>query len=601
MKAIQILNRREKQRAGWLLLLVIAMALLETIGVASIMPFLAVLGNPESIHTNPVLARIYAAWPHASVKSFLMTLGIVSFTLVLVSAVFRIVTNYAMNSFVEMRRHSIGERLLDSYLRQPYEFFLHQHSADLAKSILSEVDQITLNTFRPLLQLIAYSVVLLALVALLLAVEPTLAMTVTIVIAATYMAMFLAVRRVLGRIGKSRHEANRDRFTAASEALAGIKDIKLLGREQAYLARFRTPSIAHARYQASNSTLAQVPKFMIEAIGFGGILALALLLLARQEGSGGAGLGHILPVLGIYAFAGYRMLPAAQNIYSSLANMRFGAAALDAVHKDLNAARHLPELKAPTGAPLAPQASVALERVSYTYPLAATPALRDIALEIPVGARIGLVGTTGCGKTTLVDILLGLLRPTSGSIRIDGTALGDADVRNWQLSLGYVPQHIFLADATVAENIAMGLSSEEIDTERVIACARIANLHDFVIGTMPDGYATKVGERGIRLSGGQRQRIGIARALYHRPRVLILDEATSALDSKTEQDVMNSIYSLSKDMTIVMIAHRLSTVRDCDQIYLLDKGTIEAQGTYQSLIEGNAAFREMALSSKDAA
>lgn len=599
MKAIEILNRREKQRAGWVLLLVIAMALLETIGVASIMPFLAVLGNPEVIHTNPVLAKVYMAWPHASVKSFLMTLGIVSFTLVVVSALFRVATHYAMNLFVEMRRHSIGERLLDAYLRQPYEFFLHQHSADLAKSILSEVDQITLNTFRPLLQLIAYSVVLLALVVLLLFVEPVLAMTVTAVIAATYMAMFLAVRRMLGRIGKSRLEANRERFTAASEALGGIKDIKLLGREQAYLARFRAPSIAHSRYQASNSTLSQVPKFMIEAIGFGGILALALLLLAQQGGSSGSGLGHVLPVLGIYAFAGYRMLPAAQNIYSSLANMRFGAAALDSVHRDLAAARHLPQLQSTAVAPLALRASVALDHVSYTYPRAAAPALRDVALEIPIGSRIGLVGATGCGKTTLVDILLGLLRPSSGSIKVDGIAIGDAEVRNWQRSLGYVPQHIFLADATVAENIAMGLAAEEIDMERVIACARIANLHDFVISTMSEGYATRVGERGIRLSGGQRQRIGIARALYHRPSVLILDEATSALDSKTEMGVMESIYGLSKDMTIVMIAHRLSTVRDCDRIYLLDKGTIGAQGTYESLVEGNTAFREMALASRD--
>ncbi|WP_290652172.1 ABC transporter ATP-binding protein [Aquisalimonas sp.] len=582
-KMLSLLNRKEKRRGALVLGMVIIMALLETAGVASVMPFLSVLGNPEVVETNAVLNALYNGLGFTSVDTFILALGAAAFGLVLLSAAFRTLTHYVMNHFIEMRRHTLGKRLLETYLRQPYAYFLDRHSGDMAKSILSEVDQLVLNVFRPGMQMIAYLFVVIAIVALLVAVNPWLALGVAVVIGGMYALVFTAVRGVLGRVGRDRAQANAERFTAASEALGGIKDIKLLGREHAYLARFDGPSSRQARHQATNRTLAQVPKFLIEAISFGGIIALALILLATQGGTGSDALGEILPVFGLYAFAGYRLLPAAQHIYAGLAKLRFGAAAVDGIYQDLHQRAALAELHKRAPEALVPRRTIALDNIHYTYPNAERPALRDINLEIPVGSSVGIIGTTGAGKTTLVDVFLGLLRPTQGAITVDGQPVTDANLRAWQQALGYVPQEIFLTDSTVAENIALGVPPEQIDYEQVIRCARLAQLHAFIMNDMPKQYASVVGERGVRLSGGQRQRIGIARALYHEPPVLVFDEATSALDNRTEQAVMEAIEALAHQKTIILIAHRLTTVKACDQVALLDQGQVAALGPFDVL------------------
>jgi ABC-type multidrug transport system fused ATPase/permease subunit len=571
-KALALLSRKEKRRGGLVLGMIIVMAVLETAGVASVMPFLSVLGNPEVVKTNPVLSFTYEALGFTSVDTFILALGTSAFGLILFSAFFRSLTHYAMNRFIQMRRHSIGKRLLETYLRQPYAFFLDRHSGDMAKNILSEVDQLVQQVFRPGVQMVAYSVVMLVLVTLLIVVDPWLALGVAVVIGGMYALIFGAVRGILGRVGRDRARANQERFTAASEALGGIKDIKLLGREQAYLSRFDGPSARQARHQATNQTLGEIPKFVIEAVGFGGVIALTLVLLAIQGGTGSNALGNILPVLGLYVFAGYRMLPAAQKIYVGMAKMRFGAAAVSNTYNDLYQRSALAELYKRAPEPLEPKQSIALQNIHYTYPNAERPALQGINLEIPIGSSVGIIGTSGAGKTTLVDVLLGLLRPTDGAIEVDGRPITDDNLRAWQQALGYVPQDIFLTDATVAENIALGVPTEKINHDQVEQCARMAQVHDFISGDMPQGYDTMVGERGVRLSGGQRQRIGIARALYHDPLVLVFDEATSALDTETESAVMDAVNALSDLKTVIMIAHRLSTVAGSNQIVTLVHG-----------------------------
>jgi len=565
-KALALLSPKEKRRGGLVLGMVIIMAVLETAGVASVMPFLSVLGNPEVVETNPVLNTVYEGLGFTSVDAFILALGAAAFGLILFSAFFRSLTHYAMNRFVEMRRHSIGKRLLETYLRQPYAFFLDRHSGDMAKNILSEVDQLVQQVFRPGMQMVAYSVVILALVILLIVVDPWLALGVAVVIGGMYALIFGAVRGILGRVGRDRARANQERFTAASEALGGIKDIKLLGREHAYLSRFDGPSARQARHQATNQTLGEVPKFVIEAVGFGGVIALTLVLLATQGGTDSNALGDTLPILGLYVFAGYRLLPAAQRIYAGMAKLRFGAAAVDGVYNDLHQRAALAELYKRAPKPLKPKQTIALKNIHYTYPNAERPALQGIDLEIPVGSSVGIIGSSGAGKTTLVDVLLGLLRPTEGAIVVDGQPITDDNLRAWQQALGYVPQDIFLTDSTVAENIALGVPPEQIDHEQVERCARMAQVHDFIVSDMPQGYSTVVGERGVRLSGGQRQRIGIARALYHDPPLLVFDEATSALDTDTEKDVMTAIEALAGSKTLILIAHRLSTVEKCSKV-----------------------------------
>lgn len=573
--------------------MVIAMAVLETAGVASVMPFLAVLGDPTVIERNAILSGAYDGLGFTSVSDFLLAMGAAVFALVLLAAAFRVVTLYAINRYTQMRRHSVAERLLAVYLRQPYSFFVERHSSDLAKSILSEVDHLVASVFKPGFDAIAYALVATALVALLVLINPQLALFVGGVVVGLYALVYLAARRLLGRIGRERVVANSDRFKAAGEALSGIKDIKLLGREDHYLGRFRPPSVQFARHLATSATMAQVPRYLVEAIGVGGILSLALYLVASQ-----GGIANALPVLGVYAFAGYRLLPAVQHIYSGMARVRFAAATIEEVYNDLKghtdetSMARLPERMRP------PAREISFEGVWLQYPNSANAALCDINLNIAVGTSVGLVGETGAGKTSLVDVLLGLLLPTAGAVRIDDALLDASNVRAWQGVIGYVPQNIFLADASIAENIALGVPPSQIDYERVTRCAEISQLHHFVMSELPARYDSAVGERGVKLSGGQRQRIGIARALYREPDVLVLDEATSALDNSTEKRVIDAIAEVSTRMTMIMVAHRLSTVKYCDKVVYMEGGAVRSEGAFETLLRKDVKFREMVDAAK---
>jgi ATP-binding cassette, subfamily B, bacterial PglK len=597
IKALALLTPHERKRGLMVLVLVMGMALLEIVSVASVMPFLAVLGNPEMLHTNPILNTVYTHAQRLGIDTpddFLIVLGIGAFALIIFSAAYRTLTHYAMNRYIEMRRHSIGTRLLETYLRQPYAFFLERHSGDMSKTILSEVDQLTQNVFHPAYNMVAYSLVLIAITTLLLMVNPWLALLAAGLLGGLYALVFLGIKHKLTHLGGIRVAANKERFMAAGEAFGGIKDIKLLGREQVYLSRFQDPSQQFAATEASHKTFNQVPKYLIEAFAFGGIIGVVVVLMISAGGLSSNALGQILPIVGLYAFSAYRLQPALQNIFHGFASLRYGQAAVDSLYADLHPDNAPAQLPKTAPAPLKTHHSIALDSLSYTYPKAAKPTLVDLNLDIRVGSAVGLVGSTGAGKTTLVDVILGLLRPTQGAINVDGAPVTDAQLRAWQQSLGYVPQEIFLTDSTVAKNIALGIPKEQIDQEQVERCARMAQVHDFILQDLPSQYQTMVGERGVRLSGGQRQRIGIARALYHNPEVLVFDEATSALDTVTEQAVMDAIEALAHQKTIILIAHRLSTVKNCDQIVFLEQGRVKAKGTYSELMEENMQFKAMA-------
>lgn len=588
-KILALLTPYERRRGLIVLLMMVGLAILETSGVASIMPFLAVLANPEVVQENALLKTLYTTLEFESVDDFLFWLGVGAFSLVTLGAIFRTLTLYAMYRYTEMRRHSISYRLLETYLRQPYEFFLNRHSGDLAKSILSEVDQLVSHVFRPLLTMIAYGTVATAMIALLIAMDPMLALIVGSTIGGVYALIFTSIKGMLERTGKDRVAANRDRYETAGEALGGIKNIKVLGREHAYLSRFRSPSKRFASHQASKATLTVVPKYFIEAIGFGGILGLALYLMATSSG-----LGETLPLLGLYAFAGYRLLPSAQQIYSGVTSLRFGIPAVDVVYGDLKERDRLAEDHIEESDQLIPRQNIQLDGLSFIYPGTEKAALSNIDMKIPVNTSVGLVGTTGAGKTTAIDVILGLLPASTGRLLVDETEVDAANVRKWQRAIGYVPQEIFLSDTTVAENIAFGIRRDDINLEKVREVAQMAQVHDFIESELPESYQTEVGENGVRISGGQRQRIGIARALYHDPPVLVFDEATSSLDTATEANLMEAVNSLQGEKTIIMVAHRLSTVSDCDRIYLLKDGEIHASGTYDELLETEQDFRRLA-------
>jgi ABC-type multidrug transport system fused ATPase/permease subunit len=408
--------------------------------------------------------------------------------------------------------------------------------------------------------------------------------------------ILLVSRKYLAHFGQQRYLATGQRYRIAQEATGGIKDVKLLGLEDVYVRRFQVPSRQNARANTFRNVVSEAPRYLLQGVAFGGMLLMILVLLFAGDGQS---LSGVLPLLAIYAFAGLRLLPAMQQIYNEITMIRFNKMALDSLHDDMAEIRLAQEEALPSSEvrvePVRLTEKLELRDVHYSYPLAERPALRGLSFSIPARTTVGIVGGTGAGKTTAVDLILGLLELQQGCLEADGVPIGRGNLRAWQNTIGYVPQAIFLTDDTVAANIAFGLPAEKIDQAAVERAARIAELHDFVTGELPQGYATLVGERGVRLSGGQRQRIGIARALYHDPDVLIMDEATSALDNLTERAVMDAVHNLGHAKTIVLIAHRLTTVQACDTIFMMEHGRLVAQGTYDELLEKSGKFRAMAV------
>jgi ABC-type multidrug transport system fused ATPase/permease subunit len=412
-----------------------------------------------------------------------------------------------------------------------------------------------------------------------------------LVLGGAYLVIYTTVRKKLGRIGKERVEAGRQLFQIAGEAFGGIKDVKILGKEQDFIKQFSAPSLLYSNHMATKHIIGILPKYALETVAFGGILLIILYLLVLERD-----ISQVLPLLGLYAVAIYRLMPALQQIFQSVTKIRFHLAALDVLYKDV----HYQPGEAPMRhidrdniKPLPFRRKLELRDITFRYPGAKAPVFEDFNLTIDANSSVAFVGATGSGKTTTVDIILGLIRPERGRLLVDDAEIGDGNLANWQKNLGYVPQHIYLFDKSVARNIAFGVPEDKIDRAAVERAAKVADIHDFIL-EMPDGYDTMVGERGVKLSGGQRQRIGIARALYHDPEVLILDEATSALDGVTEENVFAAVDALAGSKTIVMIAHRISTVRNCDVIYLLDRGRVIAQGSYEELLASSPQFRAIA-------
>lgn len=561
-----LLTPRDRRKAIFVLALVILMAMAETASVLSIMPFLSVLGRPAIIHENPWLQKAQTVLGTSDAGDFIVAMGVASIAFVIASSAFKVVTQHSINRFVHLLRHSISSRLLARYLHQPYAFFLARNSSDLSKNILSEADQLVFNLVQPLSQLVAQGAVILAMALLVFFYDPLVALGILLAVALLYGMIYILVRKRLARIGAERVTANRSRYQACNEALDGIKDVKITQSAGAYSERFNVFSRLYSRHLATSDTLSQTPLYLVEAVGYTGLILIALLLMLRS-----GDIGHVLPALGLYGFAAYRMLPAAQIVYRGFAKLKFSSPALDAIHRDLL----LPEAPpSPARGVLVPKREIRLAGIRFAYPSTPDkPVLDGFNLAIPANTSLGIAGRSGAGKSTVMDLLLGLLQPQAGTLQVDGVAVDAGNVAAWQRAIGYVPQHIFLLDASVAANIAFGVPESDIDMQAVERAARAAQLHEFIAGELPDGYATFVGERGIRLSGGQRQRVGIARALYRDPPVLFFDEATSALDAQTEEALNEAIRALSGDKTIVVIAHKEASLRGCEEV--LQIGRVE--------------------------
>lgn len=587
-----ILDRRERYQALLVFTFSIVVAGAEVVGVASILPFMSAVSDPSAIETNGLLRFLRGLVPgDVTETGFLIILGIGVLFLLVGSLVVRAVGIWIQVRFSMLRSHSISFRLMKAYLYQPYSWYLNQHTSKMATSVLSEAGQVVNGALFPAMQVVTKGLVVLALLLLLIVADPMLALISMLVIATAYAGIYILSRKRLAELGKQRRLANQRRYRNAQEAFGGIKDIFIIGREGSVLERFRMASEQVALYSAKAQVTQEVPPLAMQGLIFAGMISIVLYLLT-MFGS----LQDALPLLSLYALAGYRLMPEMQAVYRHVAEIRVAEPVLAAIHDDLKelegTAREIRTAKENKWTRRG-QPRIELRDISFFYPGAEKPALSKVSIKIPAFSTIGIVGPTGSGKTTLVDVILGLMSPESGTLEVDGRPVRRDNVREWQDMIGYVPQQIYLTDHTVAGNIAFAIDETRIDQKAVEKAAKIANLHEFIMTELPNGYQTRIGEKGVRLSGGQRQRIGIARALYYDPEVLILDEATSALDNLTERAVMEAVSNLSMKKTIILIAHRLTTVQDCDQILLMEAGRVTAVGSYNELVEDSAIFRAM--------
>jgi ABC-type bacteriocin/lantibiotic exporter with double-glycine peptidase domain len=580
-KLLFLLTPNERKNAGLLLIMIMIMAFLEMIGVASILPFMAVLTNPSIIETNFILKTTFEVSKDIlgvqNNQQFLFGLGFIVFLLLVTSLSFKVLTIYTQVRFVQMREYSIGKRLVEEYLHQPYSWFLSRHSADIGKTILSEVQQIVGGGINPLIELIAKSIVAITLISLLIVVNPKLALIVGFSLGLAYLFIFYFVRNFLKKAGQIRLQNNQFRFTLLNEAFSATKEIKIGGLEKNYVNSFSSYAKNYAKANASSLVISQMPRFILEAIAFGGVL-LIILYTMLQTGN----FNNALPIISLYVFAGYRLMPALQQVYSSFTQLTFIVPSLNKLYDDLNNLHQYNENQNEEIVTF--DKKIVLKNINFSYPKSSQVVLKDINLTIPAKSTVGFIGTTGSGKTTIIDIILGLLEAQKGTLEIDNRIISKKNLRSWQSQVGYVPQSIYLSDNTVAANIAFGVKPKDINYELVEEVSKIANLNDFIVNELPEKYQTNIGERGVKLSGGQRQRIGIARALYHNPKILILDEATSALDNETEKSVMDAVNNLSKSITIILIAHRLNTVKNCDIVFKLSKGKLIGQGSFEEII-----------------
>ncbi len=593
-----LLTSRERRNLYLLFGAMVVMAGLEVVSIGSIMPFLQVAADPASVHETAYLHWAFVKFGFEDTNSFLIALGVAALTALLLSNTFIILTTWALYRYAWDRNHALSYRLLHSYLHRPYEYFLTRNSAELGKNILEEVRQVVNSMLLPGMRGVAKGIIAIFIIGFLVFIDPVVAVLVSAVLGLAYTGIYSLVRNRLDTYGEKRVKRNTDRYKFVTEAFGGIKEVKLRGKEDAFLEQYREPSKWYSRYQARYRVIKRAPRYVLEGVAFGGIILIAIYLIAVQES-----IRQVIPMLGLYAFAGYRLMPALQQGFKGIASARFNLAALEKLRQDLKneVASDGPQLKANGESEKAMESltldhRLVLDGVHFTYPGSKDPAIKDLSLEIPARTTVGFVGKTGSGKTTTVDLILGLLKPQEGTIFVDGTSLSDDTIRRWQQDIGYVPQNIYLSDDTVARNIAFGVPEDEINVNVVRNAARRAHIYDFVEEELSNAWDTIVGERGVKLSGGQRQRIGIARALYHNPSVLVFDEATSALDQKTEASVMEAIYDLEEDHTILMIAHRLSTVQRSDNIVMLENGRKVGEGTYEELEKRHSKFRSMALS-----
>lgn len=580
------LGARRRAQYLVLLLLMLAATFAEVLSLGAVLPFLGILISPEKVFVNPRLQGVIQFLGVNSPSELVLPLTVVFAVLALLAGGCRLLLLWVSTRLAFATGADISMEVYRKTLYQPYQVHVSRNTSEVVSGIIHRVNGVVFWIVLPLLTLVSSAVLLVAVTLALIAIDPVVALAATFGFGFSYGVITLMTRKRLRANGECINEEQTRVIKALQEGLGGIRDVLLDGTQRFYCDLYREADGKLRRAYGDNNFIGGCPRPTMEALGMVVIAALAY-TLGQQEG----GISAALPVLGALALGAQRLLPTLQQAYGSWASIVGGQAALaDTVElldqklmtrtEEVNASQNIFKKQ------------ISLNQVSFRYTATGKYVLKDLNVTIKKGERIGFVGGTGSGKSTVLDILMGLLPPTEGMLCVDGRPIGENDLRSWQKNIAHVPQSIYLADSTLAENIAFGIPRKEIDMARVREAADRAQISRFV-NNHPEGFDARVGERGIQLSGGQRQRIGIARALYKRAEILILDEATSALDNVTEQDVMDSIQGLDRNLTIITVAHRLTTVRHCDVIYELQDGTVAAKGGYEELLLLSKTFRKM--------
>lgn len=578
-------------------ILVVAMAFMELIGIASIGPFMALVADKKLLENNQIYGRLFELSGLAGPNEFIFAAGVLVLVALAVSSVVCIVTTWRMAVFAHSIGVELADRLYTHYLNQSWLFHANGSSAQLTNRIATECHRVTQHIVVQFMTLNSRFILAFVIGGAILIFNPIIAFTGVLIFSSAYYFIYIFVRRRLMRYGQHTSETNARRYRLMNEGFGGIKDVLLLNRRDDFITQFNQSGQTLARAQGISNALSLTPRYFIELLAFGVIIALILVLIRLHNGV----ISEVLPALALYALAGFKLLPALQGIYGALTTIRSNVAAFYTIRPDLIDSQKTAEsFQTATQSPQKPIPlnkfkNIRLENVTFTYPTKQEPALDRVCMDIAVNSVVGIVGASGSGKSTAIDLLLGLIVPDTGTLSVDGQVISADNMAAWQANIGFVPQSIFLSEGTIAENVAFGIASKDIDMERVREAIRLANL-DELVADLADGLNTRVGERGVRLSGGQRQRIGIARALYNDSSMLVFDEATSALDGITEKVIMDAIHALSGKRTIVLIAHRIKTVQQCQRIYLMDEGRVVDSGPFEELVARNAIFRKMAES-----
>lgn len=567
-KIWRLMTRSERRSAIVLLAMMFLGMVLETLGIGLIVPAMALLTQPERIPSSAVLEDwlqpFGGAKPEVLIVAAMFGLSIVFFF----KNLFLGFLTWRQNRFAYDVQAQLSQRLYGVYLEQPYAFHLQRNSAELLRNLTTDVAVFTNSAMIPALLLISESLVLIGLCGLLMFVEPIGALVVVGVLTVAGWGFHRATRRRIVRWGEARQLHEGGRIRQLQQGFGGVKDVKMLGRENEFIAEYSVHNDKSARAGQLQFTLQQIPRLWLELLAVLGLAILVLMLIAQ-----GRPVAAVLPTLALFAAVAFRLMPSANRLLGAIQLLRYGLPVIDTLYAELqlhsSAARS--DLRK-----LEFNESLELRGVDFTYSGAPAPALSDLTLRVRRGEAVGFIGSSGAGKSTLVDIVLGLLTPDRGCVLVDGQDIRGSE-RSWRQRIGYVPQTIFLTDDTLRRNVAFGLPEDRIDDVAVERAIKAAQLDDFV-RMLSDGLNTMVGERGVRLSGGQRQRIGIARALYHDPAVLVLDEATSSLDTATEQEVMRSVNALKREKTLLIVAHRMSTIETCDRLFRLDLGRLTDEG-----------------------